>query len=183
MADALWIDEDYIMDNSPISNNVDVKVIFPNIIYCQDIYIKPLLGTDLFNVVQAEINAQTYTARVTTLLNDHLKKVLLNYVMAESAPDIAYRWMNKGIMQKNSDNSQPIQTEQLKEVRDTYRNRAEVYAQRTTNFLEANTSTYPEYNSGNTDLDDISPIKNSFRTGIWLGTDDDCDCDYIKQNV
>ena len=80
MADALWIDEDYIMDNSVISNNVDVKVLFPNIIYCQDIYIKPLLGTDLFNVVQAEINAQSYTARVTTLLNDHLKKVLLFFV-------------------------------------------------------------------------------------------------------
>lgn len=183
MADALWIDEDYIMDNSVISNNVDVKVLFPNIIYCQDIYIKPLIGTDLFNVVQAEINAQSYTARVTTLLNDHLKKVLLNYVLAESAPDLAYRWMNKGIMQKNSDNSQPIQPEQLKEVRDRYKNRAEVFAQRCTNFLEANTSTYAEYNSGNTDLDDISPIKNSFRTGIWLGDDDDCDCDYIKHNV
>lgn len=183
MADALWIDEDYIMDNSPIANNADVKVLFPNIIFCQDVFIKPLLGTDLFNAVQTEINAQSYTARITTLLNDHLKKVLLNYVLAESAPDFAFRWMNKGIMQKNSENSQPVQPEQLKQVADNYRNRAEIYAQRTTNFLLENTSTYTEYNTGNTGVDDIQPISNSFRTGIWLGDDEDDNCYYRKRNV
>jgi hypothetical protein len=183
MADALWIDEDYIMDNSPIANNTDVKVLFPNIIYCQDIFIKPLLGTDLFNVIQAEINAQSYSARVTTLLNDHLKKVLLNYVMAESTNDVAYRWMNKGIMQKNSDNSQPVNPEQLKQIQDSYRNRAEVYAQRAKNFLLENLSTYTEYNTGNTGIDDIQPISNPFKTGIFLGDANDNDCDYRKRNV
>lgn len=183
MADAYWIDEDYIMDNSVIANNTDLKVITPNIIACQDIYIKPLLGTDLFNIVNAEIVAQSYTARVTTLLNDHIKKVLLNYVLAESASDLAYRWMNKGIVQKNSENSQGVESDQIKMLHDKYKNRAEIYAQRTTNFLLENDTDYPEYLNGNTDLDDIQPNKNSFRTGIYLGDSDDDDCYYRKRNV
>lgn len=183
MADAYWIDEDYIMDNSVIASNTDLKVITPNIIACQDLYIKPLLGTDLFNIVNAEIVAQVFTSRIETLLDDHLKKVLLNYVLAESASDLAYRWMNKGIMQKNSENSQPVGPDQVKTLYDKYKNRAEIYAQRATNFLLENDTTYSEYHSGNTALDDIQPIYNNFKTGIWLGDSDDCDCDYRKRNV
>lgn len=184
MADALWLDEDYLMENSVIANNSDLKVITPNIIFAQDAYIKPLLGTTLFNIVQTEINAQSYSARVTTLLQDHIYKVLMNYTLAESAHDFAYRWMNKGIMQKNSENSQPIQSDQLKDIRDRFKNRAEIFESRAKNFLIQNYTIYPEYYNGNTKLDDIRPEKNSFRTGIYLGDgDDDTDCDYRKRNV
>lgn len=183
MADAIWLDEDYLMDNSPVANNVDIKVITPNIIYCQDVYLKPLLGTDLFNIVQAEINAQSYTARITTLLNDHIYKVLLNYTLAESAHDLAIRWMNKGLMQKNSDNSQPVSSDDVKLTRDRYKNRAEIFEARARAFLIENNTTYPEYYNGNTGLDDIQPNNYSFKTGIYLGGDDDCDCDYRKKNV
>lgn len=183
MADAIWLDEDYIMDNSPIASNSDLKVITPNIIFCQDAYIKPLLGTDLFNIVQAEINAQVYTGRITTLLNDHIYKVLLNYTLAESAHDFSIRWMNKGLMQKNSENSQPASADDVKLIRDRFKNRAEIFEDRARKFLIENNTTYPEYYTGNTGLDDIQPNKYSFKTGIYLGGDEDCGCDYRKKNV
>lgn len=183
MADALWLDEDYLMENSVIASNSDLKVITPNIIFAQDAYIKPLLGTTLFNIVQAEINTQTYTARITTLLQYHIYKVLLNYTLAESAHDFAYRWMNKGLMQKNSENSQPISAAQLKDIRERFKNRAEIFENRAKLYLIQYSTTYPEYYNGNTTLDEIQPNKNSFRTGIYLG-DDDCGCDdYRKKNV
>lgn len=183
MADALWLDEDYLMENSVIASNSDLKVITPNIIFCQDAYIKPLLGTTLFNIVQAEINAQSYTARITTLLQDHIYKVLMNYTLAESAHDFAYRWMNKGLMQKNSENSNPIGADQLKDIRDRFKNRGEIFESRAKNFLIENSTTYPEYYNGNTGIDDIRPNKDSFRTGIYLGDSDDNDCYYRKRNV
>lgn len=183
MAEAIWMDEDYIMANSPIADNADLKVITPNILFVQEAFIKPLIGSDLFAVVEAEINAQTYTSRITTLLNDHLLKVILNYVLAESAPDFAVRWMNKGLMQKDSENSKPISEDLIKLTSDRYKNRAEVFAQRCTNFLIQENLTYPEYYNGNNNIDDIAPIKNSFRTGIYLGDSDDDDCYYRKHNV
>lgn len=189
MADALWLTEDYLMENSVIANNSDMKVITPNIIFAQDAYIHPLLGTGLFNIVQAEINAQVYTVRITTLLNDHIYKVLMNYTLAESAHDFAYRWMNKGLMQKNSDNSQPIQSDQLKDIRDRFKNRAEIFENRCKNFLIQENLIYPEYYNGNIRIDDLRPKKESFGTGIYLGNSSgyigDCDADseYRKHNV
>ena len=186
MADALWIDEDYLMANSVIAENSDMKVITPNILYVQDAYIKPLLGTTLFNVVQAEINAQVYSSRIQTLLNDYLYKVIMNYVLSESASDFAYRWTNKGLMQKNSENSQPIQPEQLKTVQEKYKNRAEVFAERTTNYLLQYATTYPEYLTGNTTIDSVQPNVTNFKTGISMG-DNDSDrnekCWYRKRNA
>jgi hypothetical protein len=183
MADAVWITEDYFYANSVIASNADWKVVEPNIEFVQDAYIKPLLGTDLFNIVQAEINAQVYTARITTLLNDHIKKVLMNYVLAESAHDFSIRWMNKGLMKKNSENSTPADQDEVKVTHDRFKNRAEIFEARAKNFLIENSATYPEYYTGNTGLDDIRPNQNSFRTGIYLGDEDDNDCDYRKRNV
>lgn len=187
MADALWLTEAYVKENSVIATNSDFQVIEPNILFVQDAYIKPLLGTDLFNICQAEINAQTYTARVTTLLNDHVYKVLMNYTLAESAHDFSIRWMNKGLMKKNSENSNPADQDEVKVTHDRFKNRAEIFATRLTNFLIENESTYPEYNNGNNDIDDIRPIKNSFSTGIYLGDGDDYGCgsdaEYRKRNV
>lgn len=189
MADALWISEDYLMNHTVIADNSDMKVITPNILFVQEAYIKPLLGSDLFTIIQSQINAQVYTTRITTLMNDHLLTIILNYVMAESAHDFAFRWMNKGLMSKNSDNSQPIDADQLKMIRDRFKNRAEIFENRCKNFLIQENLIYPEYYNGNTRIDDIRPRKDSFSTGIYLGNSNgyigDCDADseYRKHNV
>ena len=188
MADALWIDEDYLMENSIINENTDMKVLTPNIVYVQDAYIKPLIGSRLFDIIQAEITAQVYTTRVTTLLNDYLKKVILNYVLSESVHDMSFRWTNKGMMQKNSDNSVPVNVEQLKSIQEKYKNRAEIFADRATNYILANLTTYTEYYNGTVNIDTILPKGKGYTTGIYLGRGDDSGldsdrCDYIKRNV
>lgn len=180
MVDALWITEDYLMSNSVIYENTDMKVLTPNIIHVQHQYIKKLLGSALFNIVQAEINAQTYSARVSTLLNDYLKLVIMNYVMAESASDMCYKWMNKGIVVKTGENSQTISPSQLEFIVDKYKNRAEVFAQRCTNYLLQYNSIYPEYLNGNVTIDSIFPQGNAYRTGISMTDDDSESCLYDK---
>lgn len=187
--DALWLDEDYLMDNSVIAINSDMKVVTPNIIFAQDAYIKPLLGTTLFNIVQAEINAQVFTTRITTLLNEYIYKVLMNYTLAESSADFAIRWMNKGLMKKSSENSNPADSDELKFTHDRFKNRAEIFEARAKLFLIQNYLIYPEYYNGNANIDEIRPNKDSFRTGIYLGDSSryfgDCDADseYRKHNV
>lgn len=166
MTDALWVDENYLMENSIIYENTDMKVITPNIIYVQHSYIKDLLGTKLFNIVQAEINAQVYTTRITNLL-DNLKLCIMNYVIAESASDMVYKWMNKGIVVKTGENSQTISPSQLEHIVDKYKNRGQMFGQRVTDYILRYETTYPEYNQ-NTEIDEIHPKSISAKTGIYL---------------
>jgi hypothetical protein len=169
MPDALWIDEDYLMANSIIYENTDMKVITPNIIHVQHTYIKDLLGDRLFAVIQAEINAQVYTTRVSNLL-ENLKLCVMNYVIAESASDMVYKWMNKGIVVKTGENSQTISPGQLEHVQKKYINRAQTFGQRVTNYILRYETTYPEYNQ-NTEINEIQPKSISAKTGIYLDDD------------
>ena len=178
MADALWINEQDLIDNSVIIDSVDFKVITPNIIYAQDAYLTHLLGTRLFNEINGQIITNyttpgSITALNLTLLNNYIKKIIVNYVLAESAPDMVYRWTNKGIMTKNADNSSAITPEQLAFTVERFKNRAESYANRLRLYLIQEQVSYPLYNA-NTDLSDIQPDRKSYTTGIFLDGYEGC---------
>lgn len=182
MADVLWISEQDFIDNSVVIDSVDFKLITPNIIWVQDEYIQGLLGTDLFNSITSQINASTegtndaVSTLNQTLIDNWIKKVLINYIMYESAPDMVYRWTNKGLETLSSDNSQIITPEALNGVRDKFRIRAEKYADRLTRYLIQENASYPLYNS-NSDFSDEIAKTNSFNTGIFMDRhdfDDDC---------
>lgn len=177
MAD-LIITENYLKENGLVNDNTDMKVITPIIILVQDLYIHPILGSDLYDEIQTQINASTpnttdaVSANNQTLLDRFVLPCMLWFTLCEVTPSMKYRYMNKGIMVKNSENSQPADLQEIKFLMDKWKNNAEVYAQRTTNFLRNNTDTYPLY-IANTDCDDIKPNKNNFQSSIFLDDDSD----------
>lgn len=173
MADFLTITENYIKKQGIITENVDSTYVRPTIIFVQDEYMHPILGTDLFNEIKEQIIAGTVSAANQTLLNDHILKVMLWYCKSAMTYDVNYKYMNKGVMSKNSENSNPVDLSTAKTLMDEWRSRAEMYSERCTRFLKANTDTYPLY-CANTDCDDIKPNKSNYTTGIYLG-DDECD--------
>lgn len=179
MADALWINEQTLIDNSVVIDSVDFKTITPNIIWVQDVYIQRILGTDLFNQINAMIIAGTLTTASNptykTLMDSWITKVLVNYILAESAPDMVYRWTNKGIMTKTAENSQSVTIEQLASITARYKYRAESYAKRLISYLIQENTTYPNYNA-NTDYSDLFPTTSSVSTGIWMPNDDEDNC-------
>lgn len=178
MADALWIDETYLMENSVIYDNVDMKIITPSVIYSQEAFIKPILGTKLFNVVQAEINAQTYTTRITNLL-EVLKFALMYRVMEDATSEMIYKWMNKGIVIKTGDNVQASTQATVEFIQNKNRIKAEMFENRVRDFLRRYETTYPELNT-NTELDEIQPKRSiTAKTGIFLDDDND-DCDFKR---
>lgn len=180
MAD-LIITERYLKENGLVNDNAEMKVITPMIVLVQDLYIHPILGSDLYNEIQEQINDSTagttdaVSAANQTLLDRYILPCILWYTLCEVTPAMKYRYMNKGIMVKNSENSQPADLQEIKFLMDKWKNNGEVYAQRTTNFLRANTTTYPLY-CANTDYDDIKPNKNNYQSSIFLD-DTSCDCE------
>lgn len=173
MSVALFINEQYIKDNSPINGNVDDKYIKSTIVMCQKVYILPILGTALYNEIASEINAGNVSADNTTLLNDYIVDALLYYVLAEGIALFTYKIENKSVVKKNSENSSPIDSEEVAMLRDMYKDKAEFFAQRATRYLcEYSTPTkYAAYLNPGNGIDTIHPVNNNYSIG-WVLDDD-----------
>lgn len=177
MADVLIITEKYLKENGVINDNADMKIITPTIILVQDKYIHPLLGSDLFDQIVSQINASTegttdqVSAANLTLLNNYVVKCMLWYILMEATPLFKYRYMNKGIMVKNSENSSAADLAEIQYNMNRWEIDAKMYAERTTRFLKANESTYPLY-TANDDCDDIRPNKTNYTSSLYLDPDE-----------
>jgi len=166
---ALFITETFLKKHSNIDGNVDTKYITPVIELVQDLYVLPILGTALYDEIAAQIVADNVSAANQTLLNDHVQKAMLYYVLAEGLPSFNYKIENKSVATKTSDNSQPVDISIIHSEVARYKNLAEMYAQRTTRFLRANVSStlYTAYNNAGDDFDTIQPTTNNYSVG-WV---------------
>ena len=176
MADVFFISKTYLEEMSVINENTDWKILKPTIIMVQDIYLQKILGTPLYNDLKtkliADITLATYPNE-KALIDNYISKALVWYIKMEATMEFKFRYMNKGVMVKNSDNSQPADTNDLKYLMDKWRVNAEMYAQLLTDYLIMNTQTFPKYlevdNSGM-----VAKQKN-YTSGIYLQ-------DYGKNN-
>jgi hypothetical protein len=169
---SLLISENYLKEYTNINKNVDMTILTPILQEVQDFYIIPLLGTNLYNEVLGQVTTSTVTALNQTLL-DLVVPCMLHYAKMEAMPDMKYRLMNKGVMIKNSENSSAADLAEIQFLMDRSKNKAEIYAQRVTNYLNRYVSSYPLYIS-NVERDEIMPNRNNFTSGIMI---DDHDCD------
>ena len=135
----------------------------------QDIYIQSILGTSLYNQLKTEIQNNTVSALNQTLLNDYLQTAIKYYCMAELTTPLTYKFMNKSVVVKNSENSTTATPEQLSQIKNYYLNHAEWYAKRIVKYLQENQSQYPLWLNGNTTIDAIQPRTNTYNTGMFLG--------------
>ena len=169
MADVFFISKAYLEEMSVINENADWKILKPTIIMVQDIYLQKILGTPLYNDLKtkliADITLATYPNE-KALIDNYISKALVWYIKMEATMEFKFRYMNKGVMVKNSDNSQPADTNDLKYLMDKWRVNAEMYAQLLTDYLTMNTNTFPKY----LEVDDSGMVaKNkNYTSGIYL---------------
>lgn len=169
----LIISENYLKEYSNINKNVDMAILTPVLQEVHDLYIIPLLGTRLYNEVLSQIGSSTVTALNQTLL-DLVAPCVVRYSKYEAMPDMKYRLMNKGIMIKSSGNSSAADLSELQFLMERAKNKAEIFAQRVTDYLCRYQSSYPLY-VANSEVDEIHPNKNNFTSGIFID-DDNCNC-------
>lgn len=159
------ISQNYLTENSIINGNTDMKILTPTIRLCQDKYIKPILGTRLFDEITGQI--PTLSALNQTLMDDYILPCFLQYIVCEASPVFKYRYANKGIMVNNSDNAQSADFDEMRWLMDKWRNNAEWYAEQATKYLIENRASYPLYDA-NVNCDEIKPNKSNYQTGIFL---------------
>lgn len=169
MANVIFISEQYIKDSSYIDENVDVKLLRNNILETQDIRIRDIVGTGLYDELKTQVQAGTKTALNNTLLDDYIKPALKYWVLHDSALILTFKVMNKSIVKRNSENSETIETADLDRLMDHFKNRAEYYSERITKYLIENESSYPLFTNPGNGVDTVHPKMNNYTQGLHLG--------------
>jgi hypothetical protein len=172
----LFISVKTIKERTGLHANVDEKLILPEILTAQDMYILPALGTGLYNRLQDGINASNLTADETDLLDTYVTNCLVYFVMSELPMGLSYQFYNKGVVRKNSDNTELPSAQDMIDVANRYKARAEFYKQRLVKFLrQSSTITkFPLYNNPGDGVDTIRPDIEAYTTTIWLGDNYGC---------
>ncbi|QDP49141.1 MAG: hypothetical protein Unbinned706contig1001_20 [Prokaryotic dsDNA virus sp.] len=179
----LLITADYYKRNSVVNLNVDEELIHPQIIKAQNMNIERVLGSNLFNTLLEQVSLSNVEPRMVTLLEDYIQPALVEWVTYTALPYFNFKITNKSVAKKSSDNSTPSELNEVNFLRQDIRDDAEYLSDRLTKYLQASLDVFPEYDTNNSDYDDIKPVKNNFFSGIYLSNnnnntnnDDEC-CD------
>jgi len=170
----LMISVNMLKSRTAVHDNIDEKLIYPEIKAVQDLYMLPLLGTALFNKMISIIDDGSINtaplADYKLLMDDYLVDALCNYVISELPLGLTYQFWNKGVAAKTTDNSNQPSMSELFDIAKKYKNRAEEYAQRARLYLRQNSpAKYPEYINPGSGVDTVIPERQGFSNPIFLG--------------
>jgi len=173
----LIISQRYFKEGTPVDENVDMNLINPTIWRCQEKYIKSYLGEPLYNKILADIVADTLAGDYLTLVDNYIADTLLYYVMYEVQVPLLYKMRNKSVAKANSDNALPISFSEHKYLRDFYKDDAELFGKRLTDYLCVNANLFPEYRNYS-DSAQVRAIQAKSTVSVYLGEGgygDNCD--------
>ena len=132
----------------------------------QEITIQQLLGTELYEKIQGDIEASSLSGNYLTLVNDYIKPTLVHAAMVQALPFLSYTLGNKGIFKHQAEGSQLAEKDEVDHLVEKERDIFQFYADRLIDHLSYYAAArYPEYNQNTND--DISPITGQNYTG-WV---------------
>jgi len=146
MATVLFISRTDLVKNSIIDGNVDTDKFIQFIKVAQEIEIRNYLGTKLYDKLQADIAGSGVTGNYQTLLNTYVQPMLIWFAQAEYIPYAAYQIKNGGVLKHTSENSESVSKSEVDYLVNKARNTAEYYTQRFLDYINNNSSLFPEYN-------------------------------------
>ena len=164
----LLISQEYLFNKTRIDSNVDFDKLVPLIEDVQFLKIKPLLGNNLYQEILTQSTpVTTLTAANQLLLDDYILPCMVRYFMADAVIPFKFNYTNIGITSKNSENSQQIESADIKDLTNYWRNKADEYGTLMQNFIRANVADYPAFET-NEGLDQKKPDQNSYNLDIYL---------------
>ena len=164
MTNAIFISEDYLKENTIINGNVDTKYLLANLKMVEDVNIQPILGTNLYNTFKNMVTSGSVIGYYKIALEEYIQPAMIYWLQTEMPVDMVFKWENKSIVKKNSDNSQPVDLNEIKFIIDKKDKIARFYSQRLINWLCANHQHIPEYVIQQT-TDAMKPEKTLYSFG------------------
>ena len=172
MAYALFITRNDIIKNTPLQGAIDADALLPFVRTAQDKYLKNLLGTILFDYLQAQIVANTVPALSVfyqDLLDDQIKNTLIWYACVEYIPFSSIQFKSNGAVKQQSEQGTAPGKNEIDYLLAKAQNNAEYYALRLQNYLIAYSNQIPQYLQSIGNQTQIYPDQtNQYFGGIQL---------------
>jgi len=166
---ALFISRDDLVRYTPISGNLDFDRVVQYIEIAQDIHVHELLGTNLYESLQAYViengaNRPVLNDGYEVLLVKHIKPMLSQYALLEFLPFSQFSINNKGVFKHTSEAAETLTKADLNMMVEATRDTAQHYANRMVDYLCNYPSLFPEYLTNS--RDQLSPSRDT-NFGGW----------------
>lgn len=172
MAYALFINRNDIIKNTPLQGAIDADALLPFVRTAQDKYLKNLLGTILFDYLQAQIianNVDNLSVYYQDLLDDYVKNTLMWYSCVEYIPFSSVQFKSNGSIKQQSEQGIAPSKSEIDYLLAKAQNNADYYALRLQNYLIAYSNNIPQYLQSIGNQTQIYPDQsNQYFGGIQL---------------
>jgi hypothetical protein len=172
MAYALFITRNDIIKNTPLQGAIDADKLLPFVRTAQDKYMLNLLGTVLFDFLQAKIIDGTFSTLdvyYQDLMNDHIKPTLIWYSCVEYIPFSSVSFKSEGAVKHLSDQSVAPAKSEVDYLSAKAQDNAGWYSTRLQNYLISYSNQIPEYLESIGNQTQIFPdMSNTYFSGINL---------------
>ena len=148
MSYALFINRNDIIKNTPLQGAIDADALLPFVRTAQDKYLKNLLGTILFDYLQAQIianNVDNLSVYYQDLLDDYVKNALMWYSAVEYIPFSSVQFKSNGAVKQQSEQGIAPTKGEIDYLKAQAQQNADYYALRLQNYLIAYSQFIPQY--------------------------------------
>ena len=160
--------EQKILDKTPLDRNLLSANLKPAIILAQSVQITTLCGDDLINKIYADIQNNTLSGSYKTLVDDYLVDMVTYWSVYHALSNLLAVMGNRGLQVESSENSSSADISRYRELRSNFRNIAETFSQRATNWLWKNSTLFPEFQLCTNDGTVPSNIDTKYYSGLQL---------------
>jgi len=181
----LLVSEQRMKNWTSLDNNIRIDVLTPSILNAQQIYIQDTLGTPFFERLKAGVLANDLTVDESEFLKQYVGPALMQYALYLLLPNLKYKFVEKGIVNGASEETNPTSLQELQYLRETTLDTAQFYDERMREFLKDYPNLFPIYRTWNTK--GMAPNKqNAYFSGLttniprrnngWIYADCGTDC-------
>jgi len=139
-----FVTEQFIKDNTAITQNVDAKDLAPFIPMAVKTYIEPILGYNFTNDLLVKFNNGTTSAEEDELI-EFIQYMTALWAAYDAIPNISFRVSNKGIQSQSGDYSASEGIAAVEYIRTNVQKFAYVFEDNMRKFLALNKASFPLY--------------------------------------
>ena len=150
-----------------INRNLEDEYLYSAMDESQDIFLREIVGDNLYNKLQELVQSNSVEGIYQTLLETHIKFYLKYKILALLCVPLNFKIRNIGIAQQFSNEVNTTSLEDTKYLQNYYESKADFYANRLTKFLIQNSKNIPEYHCSCSEI--TSPNEKHPVCSIYLG--------------
>jgi len=155
----ILIKQEQLTRNTIIGGNVDTDRYLQAIKACQNLYIKPLLGSTLYNKIVADFEASSLSGLYLEMFDDYITEMIIHGSSEIYLSQGAYMVTNNGITKGKTDSAESVSKEEVDYLVEASRKLYRLYEEQFLDWIKINP--VPEY-------DKPCGIKHKTYGGWWI---------------